>query len=336
MSGGSVPYHLRQNKAVERGVFIDTLLRVSGSTPVGLRDYRYIGFAGPFSEDFKLIHAQLGISKFVSIEDDEAVLKRQRWNTPLKGIEYRHLSARDYIDQHESADPVVVWLDYASPRDLGYQLAELDSLLSKVADYDIIKVTFNASAAALGHDPADPANTPNKRITKAQNRLGSYLPFGFNIVAEDVDKMGYPSLILKAAESAIKSGMRGKPNSQFQLLTTFTYADSEHKMLTMLGIVLPVTEVKRFLVSTGIGKWKLSTTRWDANRTTPKEIAVPEMSLRERLFVDQRLPRNESPRAIMRRLGFRLGGTVDEDTVKALSSYCEFYRYFPYFSKVIV
>ena len=79
MSGGSVPYHLRQNKTVERGVFLDFLLRLSRATAVNLRKYRYIGFAGPFAEDFKLVHAHLGISRFTSIEEDEDVVKRQKW-----------------------------------------------------------------------------------------------------------------------------------------------------------------------------------------------------------------------------------------------------------------
>lgn len=336
MSGGAVPYHLRQNKTVERGVFVDTLLRIARATPYSLHNYRYVGFAGPFSEDFKLIHSQTGISKFTSIEYEEAVLKRQKWNAPLKGIDYLHLSAREYIDQHQSDLPTIIWLDYASPRDIANQLAELQSLVSKVADYDVVKITFNANSASLGHDPLDSAKTVEKRIAKAQHRLGGVLPIGFNISPDDVDKKGYPSLILKAAEHAIKAGMEGKSESLFQPLNTFTYADSEHVMLTLTGIVIPIKKSSSFLKESGVKGWKLATPKWGDPRTVPIAISVPEMSLRERLFVDQHLPRKGSPASIMKRLGFRLGGQVDEDTIKALASYCEFYRYFPYFSKMIV
>ena len=262
MSGGSVPYHLRQNKTVERGVFLDLLLRVARSTPTKLRDYRYIGFAGPFSEDFKLIHSQLGISHFVSIEMDEAVLKRQRWNAPVRGIEYRHLKSREYIDEHDSAIPSIVWLDYTEPKTIGHQLSELESLVSKSADYDLIKVTFNASNVALGHDPTIPLNTIPLRIARARERLGNFLPVGFDVTPEDVDRKGYPCLILKAVEYAVKRGMEGKTLSRFQPLAAFIYQDSEHRMLTLTGIVLPKKEVTSFLKDTGLKTWRLATTKW--------------------------------------------------------------------------
>lgn len=336
MSGGSVPYHLRQNKAVERGVFVDTLLRVGRCTPSALQTYRYIGFAGPFSEDFKLAHAQLGISNFVSLEIDEQVHLRQQWNAPLKGIQYLKQSSGDFIDTYDADHPSVVWLDYADPKKVEAQLNEVQALVSKLADYDVLKVTLNASHGALGHDPNNSENTIQKRIERARQRLGKFLPDGLEVTAEDVDRLGFPSLLLKAVEIAVKRGMQGNASSRFQLLTTFTYADSEHKILTVCGLILPDSEVTSFLRQSGIAKWGLAITKWGAHRTVPIDIAVPEMSLRERLYVDQQLPRRSAPRVLMKRLGFQLGGKVEADTIKALGSYSTFYRYFPYFSKMIV
>lgn len=335
MSGGSVPYHLRQNKTVERGVFVDLLLRLSRATAVNLRRYRYIGFAGPFAEDFKLIHAHLGLTRFISIEKNEEVLKRQRWNSPLRGIDYQQCTARDYIESYEASDPSIIWLDYTKPKALADQMAEVEMLVSKCADYDILKITFNASHATLGGDGAAPVDAA-KRIEEARKRLGDYLPAGFDITTDDVDRRGYPSLILKAAEMAIMSGMQGKASSRFRLLSTFTYSDSVHRMLTLTGIVLPKGKVSVFLRETGIQRWRLAVTQWGITRTEPIEISIPEMSLRERLFVDQQLPRQGSPRTIMKKLGFRLADGVDEKTLKALTSYRDFYRYFPYFSKMVV
>jgi len=64
-SGSTIPYHLRQNKAVERVLFEEQLKLVSTwlesleATPI--EKYRYIGFGGPFLEDFKSIHRNLKI-----------------------------------------------------------------------------------------------------------------------------------------------------------------------------------------------------------------------------------------------------------------------------------
>lgn len=338
MSGGNVPYHLRQNKAIDRGVFVDTLSRISRATPDNIKDYRYIGFAGPFSEDFKLVHSQLGLSRFTSIEMSEVVLKRQQWNTPLRGVDYRHCSARDFIDGYDALEPSIIWLDYASPSDLPDQLSEVESLVAKMNDYDVLKITLNVSHSNLhesGPGPLSPEVT-EKRIETARLRLGDYLPAGIEVTSEDVDRHGYPALIMKGAERAIKTGMEGKRTSRFQLLTAFTYSDSAHRMLTLTGVILPRGKVTAFLRSSGISQWKLAVTKWNSDRTEPIEIVIPDMSLRERLFVEQQLPRRGSAKQIMKKLGFKLLPGVDEKTVAALTSFKNFYRYFPHFSRMVL
>jgi hypothetical protein len=334
MSGGSVPYHLRQNKAVERGVFVDVLVRAGRATPKPIQQYKYIGMAGAFSEDFKLMHAQIGVKKFLSIENDRSVLDRQRWNQPLRGIDYREGTTGVLIDEYAPSGSVIVWLDYASPRQLALQLAEVQQLVAKLLDYDILKVTLCASDQALEGGPG--ADTIAHKVNRARQRLGDYLHPGDALGEEQLDRSGYPRLLLKCAERAVKRGMEGSGRSRFQLLTAFVYQDSEHRMLTFTGIVLPKGKATAFLRDSGIGTWDLATTRWGDDGTDPIPIQIPELSLRERLFVDQQLPKRGTPRTIMRKLGFRIASGSDEKTLAALGSYRQFYRYFPYFSKMVV
>lgn len=330
MSGGFVPYHLRQNKSVERAVFIDLLSRLGRSTSVPIHKFTYVGFAGPFSEDFKLVHSHLGISKLISIEDDEGVLRRQKWNAPIKCIQYKKCSAKDYIDEFDGGQPVIIWLDYASAADIGNQIAEAEFLLSKMAPFDILKITVNANPWTLGS-----RENSAERIATANKRLGAFFETPPPTNADDVDRSGYPKLLLKAIETAMKRGLVGKKDCSFQLLTTFSYADSDHQMLTVTGIVLPVKGANSFLKQTGISTWKLATTKWGNPRTVPVEIGIPEMSMRERLFVDQQMPRT-TPKALLKRLGFPLSGGSEGKALKALDSYRRFYRHYPYFSKVVV
>jgi hypothetical protein len=256
MSGGFVPYHLRQNKSVERAVFIDLLGRLGRSTKVPIQDFTYIGFAGPFSEDFKLVHAQLGIQKLISIEAEEVTLRRQKWNAPIKCIQYRQCTAREFIDEFDGAMPVIIWLDYAIPKAVGDQIAEAEFLLSKMAQYDVLKITVNANPWALG-----PKEDAAARVEAANRRLGAFLPTPPTTSADDVGRAGYPKLLLKAIETAMKRGLEGKKDSVFQLLGTFVYADSEHQMLTVTGIVLPEGTERSFLRETGLSTWKLATTK---------------------------------------------------------------------------
>jgi hypothetical protein len=52
-TGGSIPYHLRQNKAIDRNLFTDLLSRIGRYKNIS--DYTYYGFGGPYMEDFKVL-----------------------------------------------------------------------------------------------------------------------------------------------------------------------------------------------------------------------------------------------------------------------------------------
>ena len=338
MSGGFVPYNLRQNKAIERAVFVDLLQRVARSTQLHIHDYTYVGFAGPFSEDFKLIHSALGISRMISVESSSHVHKRQKWNSPISCIDYRHSQATAFVDAFQPNGPVIAWLDFTTASDIGAQLDQAVMLLSKLAPYDVFKITVNANDRTLepAVRPEDDGAFVAEKIAEARRRLANHLSAGIQISDEDLDRTGYPKLLLLAIEAAVKAGLEGKPGCIFLPLTSFVYADSEQQMLTHTGIVLPETaDREKFLTETRIGRWKLATTRWGSPRTEPIRINIPEMSIRERLHIDKRLPTN-TPSQLARSLGHRLADGSFDRTRQALASYKLFYRHYPFFSRVVV
>lgn len=338
MSGGFVPYNLRQNKAIERAVFIDLLQRVARSTQLHIHDYTYVGFAGPFSEDFKLIHSALGISKMISVEGNAHVHKRQKWNSPISCIDYRHIQARAFVDAFQPQGPSIVWLDFTTALDIGPQLDQAVMLLSKLAPYDVFKITLNANDRTLepAVRPDDDREFVASKIAEARRRLANHLSAGIEVTDEDLDRTGYPKLLLLAIETAVKSGLEGKPGCMFLPLTSFVYADSEQQMLTHTGIILPETADRdEFLSETRIKRWKLATTKWASPRTEAIRINIPEMSVRERLHIDKSLP-NNTPSELTRSLGHRLAeGSLDR-TRQALASYKLFYRHYPFFSRIVV
>ena len=63
-------YHLRPNKAVDRLVFLE-ILRVLELLVSSLDEYTYIGFGGPYLEDFRLIAQMFPTLEMISIEEDE-------------------------------------------------------------------------------------------------------------------------------------------------------------------------------------------------------------------------------------------------------------------------
>jgi hypothetical protein len=329
MSGGNVPYHLRQNKAIDRNIFADLLVRLTRY--VDLIDYTYIGFGGPFMEDFKLMHSYVGIKKMISIEENSKVLARQKFNKPLSNIDCELKSSSDFITDYEFEGGTIIWLDYASSRQLGSQFDEFHQLLTKLHPLDIVKITLNANANSLGDaQAATAAGLPlnEVRLNKLKSRIGRHLPS--DIAEEQMHGDKYPGVLSQALLLTADRAMAGKPGYYFQPLASFAYADT-HKMLTFTGIILPSgnAEIRSFYKRTGLRRWSHAIPR----DTRPRSIVVPELSIRERLYIDSMLPKKRA-KTIHKRLGFLLGRDETE-SLNGVEDYVRYYREYPYFSKIL-
>lgn len=334
MSGGAVAYHLRENKAIERNLFIDVLARVG--RVVNISDYTYIGFGGPFLEDFKALHSALRITKMVSIESDANVCKRQEFNRPATFVELRHKNSGDFIRTHDFANDTIVWLDYTAPKDLYLQLSEFQSLVGKLGKFDVAKITLNANPSALGGSASGPALHAERRDALVK-RLGDYCKFELN--DEDVLPRNYPTILLKAVHSSLGDLAMRASGEFFQILTAFVYKDSGHQMLTVTGIVLNAKddgEKQAFLDTSRIESWPFKNLDWSA----PIEISVPSLSAKERMALDSALPLNNSGQEgddLSQHLGYCPCEAADiPDTKVLLANYAKFYRAYPLFSRVVL
>jgi hypothetical protein len=250
MSGGFIPYHLRPNKAVDRQLFVELLSKVNRFKPI--RQYTYVGFGGSFLEDFKLIHTYFGNNKMISIEESLNVLKRQRFNLPLRCITRRHEKSGDFIASYPVKGPAMIWLDYANPRELRVQIEEYEALISKLQLHDIVKITLNASPDTLrGHDSIDENEKREtkdvrnaKRLKKLTVRLGDYLPQDTDATMMTVDEL--PHVYCRVLEFAANKALQGRSSEMVQPLSAFVYADSTHQMLTLTGIIIEKKEVGQF------------------------------------------------------------------------------------------
>jgi len=333
MSGGLVPYHLRPNKAVDRYLFVELLSKVN--RVVSIDSYTYVGFGGPFLEDFKLIHSYFGNKKMLSIEGNFNVWKRQTFNLPLTCIECFQQTSGDFIASYSIQGNAIIWLDYASPRELRVQVQEFESLLAKLQTYDVVKITLNANPDTLRardsinkegkRETTEERNT--KRLQKLSGRLGEYLPQ--ETTAEMMTLDDLPQVLCRVIEFAANKALRGRSEEVFQPLTSFVYSDSAHQMLTITGIILPGNEVREFFRKTAIRKWRLSATNW---RTIHK-IRLPELTAREKLFIDKQLPKSTG-RQIQKKLKF-LFDEDEEKSLEIIKSYVTFYRHYPNYHRVV-
>ena len=334
MSGVSVPYHMRQNKAVERMLFIDLLTRLNREIPIG--DYRYISFGGAFLEDFKLIHSHFGNSRMTSIEQTEIALKRQEFNLPLNCITALHRGSEQFVDEYQADEPSIIWLDYTSPAKLRSQIQEVQALLPKLRNGDILKITLNANPSALrsGVHIIDGKRELIDDARKAQfdelyTRLGDMLPEG--VSAGDMEATKFPIVLLKTMQFAINNAMEGRRVAEgvcYQPLSAFSYQDGQ-QMFTLTGVLVTEADREAFLNKTGIDRWEHSCIDWG----DPKKIAVPALTPREKLTIDRLLPDGETQQ-IQEKLGFYFGED-QSDSIEAIENYRRYYRYYPNFQRVI-
>lgn len=326
MSGTNLAYQLRPNKAVDRNLFIDLLNKLNRI--VNISDYTYFGFGGPFLEDFKLMHAHLRVNRMVSIEEDEFVHQRQKFNSPLNCIDFARTTSNDFILNNDFNDPSIFWLDYVTPGELGNQLNEIQFLLSKLKNDDIFKVTVNCNPATLGD--AEPGESIHEtRLRKLEARIGDYLPA--TTTANDMVRSRYSSVLLHAISIAVQKGMSGKPHSYFQVLSAFTYQDGGHPMLTVTGIILENSEerIESFFNTTRVRNWPVGVFDWN----TPKIINVPELSVKERIYIDNLLPESNVDNIIGK---LEYIDPENQEMKGLIENYINYYRMYPLFSRVVI
>ncbi|VEI16103.1 Uncharacterised protein [Serratia plymuthica] len=327
--GGSIPYHLRQNKAIERNLYVELLRRLNNY--INISEYVYIGFGGPFLEDFKQLHNALKVNKMISLEVDKNVHLRQKFNKPLSCIDLgdEPLPSGEFINKYNFDEKTLIWLDYAIPSELNTQLNELSALITKLKHKDVFKITLNATPETLGRDPLERDPKPFRLKNIIDILTDEYCPI--NPTESDVTFKKYPEFLFKAIHRAINSGLRGRRDIRIQPLTTFVYKDGQ-QMITFTGIALENRdeEQQRFIQETRIENWSFYNGTWDS----PKNINVPVMSLKERIEVEALLP-EASARDISEKLGYYIGKNSSEADIN-LCNFIEYYKVIPWYSKVLL
>lgn len=338
MSGATIPYHLRQNKIIDRYAFIELLLKISKILDIS--KYTYIGFGGHSLEDFKYIHSQFGVRNMISIEGDEQVYERQRFNMPISCIDSRNISSSEFVQNFIAEAETIIWLDYTNPSELGEQIQEFQSVLRALDKGDIVKITLNANPTSLldqssldkkklKQEKKDVSEELQKRRFEIlEDRLGSLFPpskISFDMMTSN----SYPQVLVRILEYCSKLVMEERRGLLFQPLTAFSYADGQ-QMLTLTGIITTRGGVDEFLENTGFKGWELSQLAW----TTPRRINIPAFTLKERLCIDSLLP-DASVEDIHEKLGFYFSGK-ENISKQMLETYILFYKRSPLFLRVTV
>lgn len=331
MSGNDLAYHLRVNKAIERNLFVDLLARVGRVRNIS--DYEYIGFGGPFLEEYKALHAGLRMSKMLSIESDANTYLRQQFNRPAAFIDLRDKHSSEFFRTHNFADSgTVVWLDYTGMGELKSQLDEFRQVVSQLDIFDVAKITLQANPDKLGHGGKKNHELPAYRAGVLREQLPEYVPPV--VSAKDMTAAAFPITLQACVRKALSTLSARAGGRYFQILSSFVYKDGQ-TMLTITGMVFEAHDDERlahFLEQSRLRHWPFINLDWSA----PQKISVPSLSAKERMRLDERLPIAAATEAdpgevLQQHLGY-LPGCEAVD----LANYARFYRAYPHFSRVVL
>ncbi len=333
MSGYNVPYQLRTNKFVERSLFLDLLdfVRVWN----GPSKYLYASMGGRFLEDFKMINDRLAIEQMIAIEMDTTTSKRQEFNRPLGFIECRNQSSGEFIvdfdrlvaDHRE--ENFVVWLDYAVANKRDEQLQECRELVPKLASGDVVKITLNANYQSYRKRSnfGFHKDFQSTVIDNMEEQLGEFMPIG-GMTADHFKPDKFSQLLCGAVKTAVQKGCQGSDLHAVPL-AAFRYRDGEHQMLTVTIILSDDGLKKKIEDDKVFQEWECRASSWD----DVHEVNVPDLSQKERYFINELISSASDQTSIHHQIPFRL----DENEKKSLAllkNYLQHYRRYPTFSRV--
>lgn len=327
-AGSSLPYRLRPNKAVDRELFLSLLTRLAPT--LSLERYHYVGLGGPFLEDFRLIHARLGIGRMTCVESEKEVHKRQLFNRPIASIKCVHSTLEDFLDRHDFEVPAIVWFDYTDPKTVPTQIDRFSRTIGVVPLGSVLRVTLNANPESLGKpdrneisvevdgeatmDRFQKPTTQEWRLVRFKERFGALVPSG--LPAEGMTQKNYGASLLRVLKLAVaKEALNFRDRCVVWALATH-YKDGQ-PMVTATLVVCAADDTDTKDLVTG---WEFCSTT-DA----PHRLDLPALSTLERLTMES----SEDAREV---LGFKLPASdMGEDP---FSVFKKFYRIYPHFSRV--
>ena len=323
MSGGKLPYHLRVRKDIERRLFVEQLRLIS--KVYDLEEYAYVGMAGPFSEDFKLMYDRFNFKHFFSYEIDEDVYKRQFFNIPFSQVHYLDTKISEFTNDYPDVetedgtnitfDEVVIWLDYTGLR---FEfLDDFETSIGTLSLGSIVKITLLTHASQIYSNNDELPDVRNqKRVDKIKELIGMNYFLEDVFVKEKMTEKHFPMTVFELLKKVSVRALEGS-SRKFLPISSYIYQDGM-TMLTFTGIIIEEEQEDDFLRKTGLGEWEYGLIA----HPQPLRIEVPFLSLKEKFNLDACLP--DAP-----------GAELEYFEEEEFKSYEKFYKFYPTYAKIV-
>jgi len=311
-------YSLRPSKQVERKVMIEVLLRLS-KAGFTVSDYKYLGFGSVYYVDFVMFHKYLFIEKMLCFEWGD-VARRMRFNKPFKFIQLKLGPLSKHIPSIRPRDKILTWLDYDRSLDQE-MLQDIDGMVSRLGRTSIFIVTIDArpklSKDVFDVDGLSRDERERLVVRVYQDWFGQYVEGP--ITRAKVSGAHVTPLFYEVVSERIRQTLtRRQADLQFIQFFNFLYKDGA-PMFTVGGMI-GTADDRRLLEENGILMHKFVRTGSEY-----LEISVPQLTLREKQWIDCRL----DTKLTADRLRFEL-----EDDL--LDNYRRFYKEYPTYLETLL
>jgi hypothetical protein len=282
-------YNLRPNKAVDRSLLVERIHELEDVDLLNTRSCAYYGFGGPFLDDFRILSEHFPRMSFHSLEKTKHTFRRQQFHKFSPRIHLHHRSVDGYLanEDMESANHLIWWLDYTN---LGVnELKDVTSLANSLSPGDFLRITASANVRLdiEGLSELFGSAICRKALKdEAEDfevKYESYLPDDFKSEAIFDDQL-YPELCVRMIERALEK-RNNRSSTRIWHLGSRIYRDGA-QMVTCEFYV----SAKPYS-SSKVGHKYLKSLLMEGESET---INVPNLSIKERLFLEGALPKDIS------------------------------------------
>ena len=234
-SAKRVSYDLRPSKQCERKIMLD-LFNTATASGFPIPSYRYVGMGANRFYDFILIHKYLGINKMVSIEHDQEMFLRAKFNCPYKFIEIFNTTLHNFISNDNFEGNSIYWMDYDSEISSEIKL-DITSLATKIKPGDFIFLTV---CGAL------PKSFEKENTSKRLSEFNEIFPEFANLLTkEDMEDSNFTRTVSKILHVAFTNSFITRRDGVFHLFFQVEYADGS-EMVTYGGVFTTSPRYKSF------------------------------------------------------------------------------------------
>lgn len=312
-------YHLRVNKAIDRLLFVDLIKAFN--LFFNVREYKYIGFGGPYLEDFKLLSYTFPEMEMISIEADEETYKRQKFHKCSQKLQLMPETFKQFLDETEVFDKhsIIAWIDYTDNKIERFR--EIETFSKKTKANSLIRFTLNAKPLNM----KAPIWVNKRRRRDIEQICSEYLP-DRKVDQELFKNDTFSKIICELVEKAIIKGL-DIDSRVFEPLHCVRYSDGT-QMVSVTGVICEEKDSDR--IAEGI-KEECSY----INDKVVDIIDIPSLTLKERFHIEACLPNTKKDgAAIAAKLGYMIGND-EEDNLRKCEQYEKYYPYYPYFNKIV-